>query len=147
MRLMHYLFGLLLISVTIGGVLAAARHPGARWGRMCFRLWVILTALWLGGWGVAIYPAVTADDPYLAFLAQPPECDAYQAGRGTKTDCDLAVLSLGAEGKLPAPQQAAPSASLMASRALSYGSAIVIPPAIVLAIGLGLGWAFRGARA
>ena len=107
--------------------------------RGLFRLWLILSMLWIGGVGIVTWRefvlpdwAIECERPKLDF-----DPDAYLAGK-------------------PQPQAPCPwlewvKAQLVMDKeqraAIQHGILLaVIPPAFVLALGSGLVWAFRGFR-
>jgi hypothetical protein len=99
----------------------STRSGTIRFGRGLFRLWLVLSVLWIGGVSVLTWPAfdpaklaATKEHPYTGDF----DPDAYLEGR-------------------PQPMRwSAADAALLT----------LTPPVFVLALGSALVWAFRGFR-
>jgi hypothetical protein len=112
----------------------AVSHMALRVGRGLFRLWLVLSVLWIGGVGVVTWRtfpvipewAVVCERPFDpdAFLADKPQppCTLFERVKAQLVDDD--------------GRAAIQSAILLA----------FLPPAFVLALGSALVWAIRGFR-
>jgi hypothetical protein len=135
---------LVLVVAAVLFAILGKSLPAVRFGRLMLRLWVVFAVVWMGMGALIFYPDITAPVQTMTFAQYlnmpadtPAENDAIK----------LKVLGLSAKGQFPDQLPSTPaSASLIASRALDTGMRWAILPGVLLAIGLALGWAFRGAR-
>jgi hypothetical protein len=97
-----------------------------RVARGLFRLWLVLSVLWIGGVGVATWR--TFPIPVL-----PSICDLPANERSEDWDCSFSWLQ---RVKAPFVMDIIQDNILLA----------LVPPIFVLALGLALVWAFRGFR-
>src|SRR5262245_15704474 len=93
-----------------------------RLARGLFRLWLVLTVLWIAGVGVVRWQTFPPEDPVRASL--PYLCELNK-------DCSWLDR---VKHQLDRERAAIQSAFLLA----------LLPPAFVLALGWALGWALRG---
>jgi hypothetical protein len=117
-----------------------------RIARGLFRLWLVLSVLWIGAVGTVTWwtvPSVLDPDAYLRPADPPFDPDAYLRGlRGDPqppvTDPDLLRrLESGKDDLWVAKARAA----------IRFAAVLALaPPAVVLAFGSALIWAFRGFR-
>ena len=116
--------------------------PTVRFGRLMLRLWVVFTVAWMGIGALVFYPDITAPTQTMTIAQYLKMPDGTVA-----EDTAIKLKILDPSTKLPDQLPSTPaSASLIASRALDTGLRWAILPGALLAIGLAIGWAFRGVR-
>jgi hypothetical protein len=98
-----------------------------RLARGLFRLWLVLTVLWIGGVGVATWRSF----PIPIECERPFDPDAYLAGKPQKEGCTWLERV-----KAPFVMEIVQDGILLA----------LLPPIFVLALGWALVWAFMGFR-
>jgi hypothetical protein len=99
-----------------------------RIARGLFRLWLVLSVLWIGGVGAVTWRA-NERPPLESFLEEQGKPDA--------------------PGTTPAPKNELPDAPWVLERRSAVRFAVLlalVPPAFVLALGSAFVWAFRGFR-
>jgi hypothetical protein len=103
-----------------------------RWGRFCFRLWVVTSVAWIIGVFLVMYPDITAP------VAPNAELPAVCKSPGARIDCVIAILEQAAkEPGEPTP----PSRSVMLERAKPVALLAFLPVLGALLLGFGIRWA------
>jgi len=108
-----------------------------RVARGLFRLWLVLSVLWIGGVGVVTWRTFPVNDWIIVHEVTDPEL----------------LKQLEAAPRMPMPEfdPSKPHKTVVTDRELraiiQWGIALaLVPPAFVLALGSALVWAFRGFR-
>lgn len=116
-----------------------------RLGRGLFRLWLVLSVLWIGGVAATTWWTLPVD-----LCATPPgglhDCDAndlIRAGQNTKLVEKEANLRPGFD---PSKPYRIPFDDLRRTEIKFGAAAAVLPPIFVLALGSAFVWAFTGFR-
>jgi len=120
-----------------------------RVGRGLFRLWIIVSILWIGGvvamtWWT--FPAAVLTDAEVGLNTRPAECV------GKNDDECVAILTRLGKNPFdafdpPPPPPGQPEfVANRRSAVLFAGIMALVPPLVLLAFGGALGWAFRGFR-
>src|SRR5262249_11624418 len=109
----------------VGALLMALRVA-----RGLFRLWLILSVLWIGGGGGVIWRAFPGEEV-------PPLCGLPANERPEDCDCSLLAWVKEHTVYMDKKQRAAAESGMLLA---------LVPPAFVLALGSALVWAVRGFR-
>ena len=106
-----------------------------RVARGLFRVWLVLSVLWIGGVGVMTWGTFPAEDPRRAAL--PSICDIPPNQRSKEwSEFDCSWFYRLKEHFDPNQRAVLQTAVFL----------VLIPPAFVLALGSALVWAFKGFR-
>jgi hypothetical protein len=105
-----------------------------RVARGLFRLWLILSVLWIGGVGVVTW--WTFPVPPEWYTPPPSICELPANERSEDWDCSW-LARVKDKLDMDNEQRAALQSAILVA---------LVPPAFVLALGSALGWAFRGFR-
>jgi hypothetical protein len=101
----------------------------ARWGHGLFRLWVVLSVLWVSLFGVAIWLEIPIEKPCMYSAATMPIPPPFECTKPAPNPFD----------QFDSPQKAEPIEFKM-----SVFAKIIGPPIFVLLIGCALWWVLRG---
>jgi hypothetical protein len=104
-----------------------------RVARGLFRLWLVLSVLWVGGVGVVTGRTFPWNPEWVIL---PSICDLPANQRSEDWDCSW-LARVKAELVMDKEQRAALQSAILLA---------LLPPAFVLALGSALAWAFRGFR-
>ena len=115
-----------------------------RIARGLFRLWIIVSVLWVGGVAAATwwtFPPAELTDEEVGLNTRPTECN-----NKSNDECEAILTRLGKnpfDAFLPVP----PPPAVTRRSAISFAAATaLVPPLLLLPLGAALGWAFSGFR-
>ena len=134
--------------MSIPGILniMRTREPPLRVARGLFRVWLVLSALWIAGMAYMVWGAFDSIDwvETQATSKWDTRCPANPSNRFEEIDC----LDRPSPEKLLAAKAAASKTATEERRALFWRANLLafLPPAFLLALGSALVWAFRGFR-
>jgi hypothetical protein len=106
-------------------------NMNVRWGRGFFRIWLVLSVLWIAG---AVWVETRPLSPGLLPTPQ-AECEAAEARSGVKTPDCVAAMEFVFDA---ARRQQKTDAEKMAW--------VLVPPVLLLLAGAAVAWAVRGFR-